>query len=41
VQYLRVWISRLRRKLEQNPSNPQFIKTHAGIGYMLDATVMS
>ena len=36
LQYLRVWISRLRRKLEGDPSSPRFIKTYAGIGYMLD-----
>ena len=36
LQYLRVWISRLRRKLELEPSKPRFIKTYAGIGYMLD-----
>ena len=36
LQYLRVWISRLRRKLEGDPSDPHFIKTYAGIGYMLD-----
>jgi two-component system KDP operon response regulator KdpE len=36
LQYLRVWISRLRRKLEANPSRPRFIKTYAGIGYMLE-----
>jgi two-component system KDP operon response regulator KdpE len=37
VQYLRVWVSRLRRKLEPNPNEPQIIKTMQGIGYMLDA----
>jgi len=36
LQYLRVWISRLRRKLETDPSNPRFIRTYAGIGYMLE-----
>ena len=36
LQYLRVWISRLRRKLETNPATPRFIKTYAGIGYRLD-----
>jgi two-component system KDP operon response regulator KdpE len=41
VQYLRVWVSRLRRKLEPNPSDPQIIKTMQGIGYMLDAESLS
>jgi two-component system KDP operon response regulator KdpE len=34
LQYLRVWVSRLRRKLEQNPSEPRLIRTFQGIGYM-------
>jgi len=37
VQYLRVWVSRLRKKLEPNPTEPAIIKTMQGIGYMLDA----
>jgi len=37
VQYLRVWVSRLRHKLERDPSAPVIIKTRQGIGYMLDA----
>lgn len=38
VQYLRVWVSRLRRKLEANQDEPAaVIKTMQGIGYMLDA----
>lgn len=38
VQYLRVWVSRLRRKLEGNQGEPPaVIKTMQGIGYMLDA----
>lgn len=37
VQYLRVWVSRLRRKLEPNSSEPVIIKTMQGIGYMLAA----
>jgi two-component system KDP operon response regulator KdpE len=37
LQYLRVWISRLRRKLEQSPSQPKLIKTFQGIGYMFVA----
>ncbi len=37
VQYLRVWISRLRQKLEENPAAPRYIRTVQGIGYILDA----
>jgi two-component system KDP operon response regulator KdpE len=36
LQYLRVWVSRLRRKLEENPSEPQIIRTRPGIGYLLE-----
>jgi two-component system KDP operon response regulator KdpE len=36
LQYLRVWISRLRSKLEPDPSNPRIIRTLQGIGYVLD-----
>ena len=35
LQYLRVWVSRLRKKLEDEPSNPRLLKTFQGIGYML------
>ena len=35
LKYLRVWVSRLRRKLEDDPSKPKLIKTFQGIGYML------
>ena len=34
LQYLRVWVSRLRKKLEDEPSQPKLIKTFQGIGYM-------
>jgi two-component system KDP operon response regulator KdpE len=37
LQYLRVWVSRLRSKLEPDPANPSIIKTLQGIGYLLDA----
>ncbi len=37
VQYLRVWVSRLRHKLEQDPSDPTMIRTFQGIGYLLNA----
>jgi len=36
LQYLRVWVSRLRHKLERDPAKPRLIKTFQGIGYMLD-----
>jgi two-component system KDP operon response regulator KdpE len=35
LQYLRVWVSRLRSKLEADPSKPVVIKTLAGVGYQL------
>jgi two-component system KDP operon response regulator KdpE len=38
LQYLRVWVSRLRSKLEEDPSDPRIIKTRYGIGYLFEAT---
>jgi two-component system KDP operon response regulator KdpE len=35
VDYLRAYIRYLRQKLEEAPSNPQFIVTSPGVGYML------
>jgi DNA-binding response OmpR family regulator len=37
LQYLRVWISRLRSKLEKEPGDPQIIKTFSNVGYKLEA----
>jgi two-component system KDP operon response regulator KdpE len=37
LQYLRVWVSRLRAKLEVEPASPAIIKTLQGIGYMFEA----
>jgi two-component system, OmpR family, KDP operon response regulator KdpE len=37
LQYLRVWISRLRRKLEADAANPRLIKNFSATGYMLVA----
>jgi two-component system KDP operon response regulator KdpE len=37
IPYLRVWISRLRAKLEQVPSEPKILQTIPGIGYMFTA----
>ena len=36
LQYLRVWVSRVRRKLGASPGEPGRIKTFQGIGYLLD-----
>jgi len=36
LQYLRVWVSRLRKKIEKDPANPDMIKTFQGIGYMFE-----
>jgi two-component system KDP operon response regulator KdpE len=41
VQYLRVWVSRLRAKLEPAPAEPAIIKTRPGIGYYLEGEAMS
>jgi two-component system KDP operon response regulator KdpE len=35
VQFLRTWISRLRRKIEEKPDDPQIIVTITKMGYML------
>jgi two-component system KDP operon response regulator KdpE len=39
VQYLRVWISRLRSKLEPGRPERSLIRTFSGVGYMFDPTV--
>jgi two-component system KDP operon response regulator KdpE len=35
LDYLRAYVRYLRRKLEADPSNPQYILTSQGVGYML------
>jgi len=35
TQYLRVFINRLRRKVEDDPSHPHYIITEPGVGYRL------
>ena len=35
LQYLRVWISRLRRKLGERPGRPSLIRTVPGVGYII------
>ena len=34
-QYLRVYITHLRQKIERDPGNPELIRTEPGIGYRL------
>jgi two-component system KDP operon response regulator KdpE len=33
AEYLRVYIGRLRRKIEQDPAHPEYLQTEYGIGY--------
>lgn len=33
AEYLRVYINRLRQKLESDPANPRFLLTEPGVGY--------
>lgn len=35
MHYIRIYISQLRRKIEQNPTQPRYIVTESGIGYRL------
>jgi len=35
AQYLRIYISQLRKKLERDPNQPRFILTEPGVGYRL------
>ncbi|CAJ1494804.1 response regulator [[Mycobacterium] kokjensenii] len=36
TQYLRVYLAQLRRKLENDPSNPRHLLTEAGMGYRFE-----
>ncbi|MCV7382751.1 response regulator [Mycolicibacter longobardus] len=36
TQYLRVYLAQLRRKLENDPSNPKHLLTEAGMGYRFE-----
>jgi two-component system KDP operon response regulator KdpE len=38
VDYLRVYMSHLRQKIEADPANPQFLITKPGVGYSLCET---
>jgi two-component system KDP operon response regulator KdpE len=35
THYLRVYLARLREKLERNPSRPEHLRTESGVGYRL------
>ena len=35
THYVRVYMARLRRKLEDNPSRPRYLLTQSGVGYRL------
>lgn len=37
TEYLRVYIGRLRQKIEVNPLEPQYLLTERGIGYLFNA----
>jgi two-component system KDP operon response regulator KdpE len=37
-EYLRVFVGRLRRKLEPDPKNPKYIQTIAGVGYQISTS---
>ena len=41
VDYLRVYIRRLRRKLEDDPERPRHILTERGLGYRFRATCIA
>jgi DNA-binding response OmpR family regulator len=36
MDYVHVYISHLRNKIEENPKNPRYILTVHGIGYMFE-----
>ena len=38
IQYLRVYMAMLRRKLETDPANPRLLLTEPGVGYRLQVT---
>src|SRR5712692_5910530 len=39
TEYLRVYVGRLRRKLEDDPANPKYLLTEPGVGYRFNPNV--
>ena len=37
IEYLRVFVKRIRSKIEADPAKPDLLKTLPGVGYLLDA----
>ncbi|NPA93044.1 MAG: response regulator transcription factor [Chloroflexi bacterium] len=37
AEYLRVYIGRLRQKIEPDPNNPRYLRTERGVGYAFEA----
>jgi two-component system KDP operon response regulator KdpE len=37
--YLHVYVARLRKKIEEDPQNPRYLRTEAGVGYRLVSAV--
>jgi two-component system KDP operon response regulator KdpE len=37
AEYLRVYIGRLRQKIEEDPSSPRYLRTERGIGYFFES----
>ena len=37
AEYLRVYIGRLRQKIEPDPNNPRYLRTERGVGYSFNA----
>ena len=35
TQYIRVFMANMRRKIEKNPSSPEYIQTEVGVGYRM------
>ena len=41
VDYLRVFIKNLRKKIETNPEQPEYIKTEPWVGYRFNGSIES